>query len=164
MHWRSCSMCICPGAVKESFVIVRRSVLSSVGTAVLTSALLLAPALSAEAAAPTACKGSSCTGKNPQREGCGSGAEVIDRVDPAGGGPRVELRNSTRCSAAWARIQKANESWRFKIEIRGGKSYFANASPSYPAYTQMVGSSNAYRACVEQYDGRGGSWSCTGWH
>ncbi|MET8029152.1 DUF2690 domain-containing protein [Streptomyces avermitilis] len=159
-------MCISPGARKESPVIVRRSALSAIGTAVLSSVLLLAPASSATAtaAASTACKGSSCTGKNPQREGCGSGAKVIDRVSPAGGGPRVELRNSARCSAAWARIEKANDSWRFKIEIRGGRSYVANASPSYPAYTQMVGSSNAYRACVEQYDGRGGSWSCTGWH
>ncbi|MFF8618105.1 DUF2690 domain-containing protein [Streptomyces sp. NPDC015350] len=142
---------------------IRRSLLS-LGTAALASALLLAPALSAEAAAPTACKGSSCTGKNPQGEGCGSGAKVIDRVQPAGGGPEVQLRNSARCSAAWARIQKANSSWRFKIQIRGGASYTASASPSYEAYTRMVGSSNAYRACVEIYDGRGGSWSCTGWH
>jgi hypothetical protein len=79
-------------------MIVRRSAFSSIGTAVLTSALLLTPALSAEAAAPAACRGSSCTGKNPQPEGCGSGAEVIDRVSPAGGGPRVELRNSARCT------------------------------------------------------------------
>ncbi|MFC0602554.1 DUF2690 domain-containing protein [Streptomyces palmae] len=142
---------------------VRRSLLPF-ATAVLTSALLLAPALSAEAMAPTACKGSACTGKNPKREGCGSGAKVIDRVQPAGGGPEVQLRNSSRCSAAWARIQKANSSWRFKIQIRRGASYTANASPSHEAYTQMVGSSNAYRACVEIYDGQGGSWSCTGWH
>ncbi|MFE2543457.1 DUF2690 domain-containing protein [Actinacidiphila glaucinigra] len=97
-------------------------------------------------------------------EGCGSGAKVIDRITPAGGGPEVELRNSTRCSAAWARIQKANSSWRFKIQIRGGATYAADASPSYAAYTQMVGSSNAYRASVEIYDGQGGSWSCTGQH
>ncbi|MGR4852024.1 DUF2690 domain-containing protein [Streptomyces sp. LARHCF252] len=77
--------------------------------------------------------------EEPPREGCGSGAKVIAKVSPAGGGPRVELRNSARCSAAWARIQKANESWRSKIEIRGGHSYPANASPSYEAYTQMVG-------------------------
>ncbi|MDT0611066.1 DUF2690 domain-containing protein [Streptomyces lancefieldiae] len=142
----------------------RRSLLSSLGIAALASALLVTPALSAEAAAPAACKGHACTGKNPQREGCGSGAKVIDRVTPAGGGPEVQLRNSPRCSAAWARIQKANSNWRFKIQIRGGKSYVSNASSSYEAYTAMVGSSNAYRACVEQYDGRGGSWSCTRWH
>jgi hypothetical protein len=149
--------------LKESRMAVRRSLLA-LSTTVLTSALLLAPALSAEATAPTACKGSSCTGKSPQSEGCGSGAKVIDRVRPAGGGPEVQLRNSARCSAAWARIEKANSSWRFKIQIRGGASYTANASLSYAAYTQMVGSSNAYRACVEIYDGQGGSWSCTGWH
>ncbi|MFJ3298998.1 DUF2690 domain-containing protein [Streptomyces bacillaris] len=157
------NMRIIPGMPKGSRMAVRRSALSSL-TAVLASALLLAPALPAAAAAPTSCRGSSCTGKNPQSEGCGSGARVIDRVQPAGGGPEVELRNSSRCSAAWARIQKANSNWRFKIEIRRGHSYTANASPSYAAYTRMVGSSNAYRACVEIYDGRGGSWSCTGWH
>ncbi|WP_184503201.1 DUF2690 domain-containing protein [Streptomyces botrytidirepellens] len=143
---------------------VRRSALSSLSTAVLAYALLLAPVLPAAAAAPTSCRASSCTGKNPRSEGCGPGASVIDRVRPAGGVPEVELRNSPRCSAAWARIQKANSNWRFKIEIRRGNSYTANASPSCPAYTLMVGSSNTYRACVEIYDGRGGSLSCTGWH
>ncbi|MGW3498740.1 DUF2690 domain-containing protein [Streptomyces sp. NPDC001020] len=64
------------------------------------------------------------------RRGC------LGRQRGAGGGPRVELRNSARCSTAWARIQKANDSWRFKIEIRGGHSYLANASLSYEAYTQ----------------------------
>lgn len=142
----------------------RRSLLSTLGSVALASALLLAPALSAEAAAPAACKGSACTGKNPQQEGCGSGATVLKRITPAGGGPEVQLRTSTRCSASWARIQKANGNWRFKIEIRGGRSYVANASPSYEAYTQMVGSSNAYRACVEEYDGQGGSWTCTRWY
>lgn len=141
-----------------------RSVLSSLGGAALASALLLSSVQPAAATVPSACRGSSCTGKNPQSQGCGSGAKVIDRITPAGGGPEVELRNSTRCSAAWARIQKANTSWRFKLQIRGGATYTANASPSYAAYTQMAGSSTAYRACVEIYDGQGGSWSCTGWH
>ncbi|MGW0816717.1 DUF2690 domain-containing protein [Streptomyces viridiviolaceus] len=142
----------------------RRSVFSVLATVVLASTMLSTPAMSAEAAAPAACKNAACTGKNPQTEGCGSGARVLDRIRPAGGGPEVQLRNSARCSAAWARIEKADSSWRFKIQIRGGASYTANASPSYAAYTQMVGSSNAYRACVEEYDGQGGSWSCTKWH
>ncbi|MEV7864224.1 hypothetical protein AB0O86_37080 [Streptomyces hirsutus] len=61
-------------------------------------------------------------------------------------------------------IQKVDSNWRFKIEIRVGKSYIAHATPSYGAYTQMVGTSNAYRACVEEYDGQGGSWTCTRWY
>jgi hypothetical protein len=89
---------------------------------------------------------------------------VLKRIQSAGGGPEVQLCNSTRCSAAWARIQKANSNWRFKIEIRDGKSYIAHATPSYEAYTQMVGTSNAYRACVEEYDGQGGNWTCTRWY
>ncbi|GHB31854.1 hypothetical protein GCM10010377_22610 [Streptomyces viridiviolaceus] len=142
----------------------RRSAFSALATVVLASTMLSTPAMSAEAAAPAACRNAACTGKNPQTEGCGSGARVLDRIRPAGGGPEVQLRNSARCSAAWARIEKADSSWRFKIQIRGGASYTANASPSYAAYTRMVGSSNAYRACVEEYDGQGGSWSCTKWH
>lgn len=80
-------------------MIVRRSVLSSIGTAVVTSALLLTPALSAEAAAPTACRGSSCTGKNPQREGCGSGAKVIAKVSPM-------RRRATRGTAQLSPVQR----------------------------------------------------------
>ncbi|MFD0267791.1 hypothetical protein ACFVGY_14535 [Streptomyces sp. NPDC127106] len=30
----------------------------------------------------------------------------------------MELRHSARCSAAWARVERANDSWRSKIEIR----------------------------------------------
>ncbi|MFE2540970.1 DUF2690 domain-containing protein [Actinacidiphila glaucinigra] len=82
--------------------------------------------------------------EGPRAQECSSGAKVIDRITPAGGGPEVELRNSTRCSAAWARIQRANSSWRFRLQIRGGATYTANASPSYAAYTQMAGSSTAY--------------------
>ncbi|MFC6057632.1 hypothetical protein ACFP50_19885 [Streptomyces pratens] len=61
-------------------------------------------------------------------------------------------------------IQKVNSNWRFKIEIRAGKSYIAHATPSYGAYTQMAGTSNAYQACVEEYDGQGGNRTCTRWY
>ena len=68
-----------------------------------------------------------------------------------------------RCSAAWARIQKANSNWRFKLEIKNRDPYTEHASPNHQAYTAMVWNSHAYRACVEQYDGAGGSWTCTKW-
>ncbi len=29
---------------------------------------------------------------------------------------------------------------------------------------QMAGTSNAYRAGVEEYDGQGGNWTCTRWY
>ncbi|MFJ6382326.1 DUF2690 domain-containing protein [Kitasatospora sp. NPDC092039] len=126
--------------------------------------LVLVSLLPAGAARAAGCSGSGCTGKDPGSTGCRSSARTIDRVTPAGGGPEVELQNSTGCSAAFARIQAANSNWRFKIQIRDGDSYLANASPDRQAYTAMVGNGNAYRACVEQYDGAGGTWSCTGWH
>ncbi|MFE3878034.1 DUF2690 domain-containing protein [Kitasatospora sp. NPDC059146] len=132
--------------------------------AVLALTALLPAAGTAEAAT---CRGDACTGKNPKSTGCGDDAKSFNppaAVTPAGGGPTAELRMSPSCSAAWARIEKANGNWRFKIEIKDGKSYIENASPDFQAYTPMVGTSNAYRVCVEQYDGVGGSWSCTAWH
>ncbi|MFF2658980.1 DUF2690 domain-containing protein [Kitasatospora sp. NPDC058032] len=134
----------------------------AVGVAV--AGLVMAALLPVGTAEAATCRGAGCTGKNPISTGCGDDARTIDTISPAGGGPVVELRNSATCSAAWARIEKANSNWRFKIEIKGGASYLANASLDRQVPTAMVGSSNAYQACVEQYDGAGGSWSCTGWH
>ncbi|GAA4888370.1 DUF2690 domain-containing protein [Streptomyces coeruleoprunus] len=129
------------------------------------AAFALAALLPAGAAQAATCKGSSCLGKNPQTAGCGADAVTLkgSAIRPAGGGPAAVIRNSSTCGAAWARIEKANSAWRFKIEIKGGKSYLANANPNHEAYTLMVPSSTAYRTCVEIYDGAGGSWSCTKW-
>ncbi|WP_242645934.1 DUF2690 domain-containing protein [Streptomyces triculaminicus] len=120
---------------------------------------LLGPATAAEAAG---CAGNTCTGKNPHSQGCDQGADVLDRAIPSGGGPRVELRRSKRCSAAWARFDgPANENWRAKLDIQGRKPVIIHASQSYAAYTTMVGTSSRYRACIEEY---GGGWTCTKWH
>ncbi|MFF0751891.1 hypothetical protein [Streptomyces sp. NPDC004267] len=65
-----------------------------VSAALVTSSRVSAPTThhgrkEIPAAAPAACKGNACTGKNPQQEGCGSGATVLARIRPAGGGPEV---------------------------------------------------------------------------
>ncbi|MFF9452537.1 DUF2690 domain-containing protein [Streptomyces flaveolus] len=132
---------------------------------IVTAAVALTALLPMGTAQAAGCKGSGCTGKNPQATGCGADARTLkgSRIPPAGGGPAVELRVSPSCSAAWARIEKANSNWRFKIETKKGPTYTEHASPNYPAYTTMVWNSYAYRACVEQYDGAGGSWTCTKW-
>ncbi|MEU0680284.1 DUF2690 domain-containing protein [Streptomyces albogriseolus] len=132
---------------------------------IVTAAVAMTALLPMGTAQAASCKGSGCTGRNPQTTGCGADAYTLkgSRVTPAGGGPAVELRVSPSCSAAWARIQKANSNWRFKLEIKNRSPYTEHASPNHQAHTAMVWNSHAYRACVEQYDGAGGSWTCTKW-
>ncbi|MEU7133445.1 DUF2690 domain-containing protein [Streptomyces sp. NPDC046261] len=130
----------------------------------VVAGVALAAVLPMGTAQAATCKGQSCTGQNPKTAGCGEDAKVIDRVRPGGGGPEVELRSSATCGAAWARIEKADPSWKFKIEYKGGKPQFANASYTFEAYTRMVWNSYSYRACVEMYDGQGGNYTCTKWH
>ncbi|MGK5629331.1 DUF2690 domain-containing protein [Streptomyces sp. URMC 123] len=131
------------------------------GTAIAAVALTaLLPVGTAQAAT---CKGASCTGQNPAAMGCGDDARVLDTVKPVGGGPEVQLRVSSKCSAAWARIGKT-AGWKFKIETKGGAPYFGYGNLNYEAYTLMVNNGQAYRACVEIYDGVGGKYTCTKWY
>ena len=74
----------------------------------------------------------------------------------------MRLRGSSRCSAAWVLIEKGDHAWQGRIDIRGGKSYHVNATPSRPACSLTVGTSHAYRACKQ--DLSDGVWSCGGWH
>jgi hypothetical protein len=108
------------------------------------------------------CKGRSCTGKNPQVMGCGRDARTIATRWPAGGGPRVELRYSKRCRAAWARLSSKTPSWAFMLSVKSHSNYTAYGSQFYRAYTKMAGRPLRFRACVKQW--ASSSWSCTGWH
>lgn len=127
-----------------------------------SSQAVVTVAATQQASVAASCRGRSCTGKNPQTTGCEKDARTIDRVRPGGGGPRVELRYSPTCRAAWARIQKANPSWDFKIEGRGGPRHTGHASLRYRVYTKMIGKPKKFRACVAQYSSD--AWTCTRWH
>ncbi|WP_406498602.1 YjfA family protein [Streptomyces sp. NBC_00846] len=118
----------------------------------------------AQSLAAAGCKGSSCTGKNPHSTKCDQGAKTLDRVKSAGGGPVVQLRVSSKCSAAWAYVPKGFDGFRFKLQVHKGVTYVESASFTRVMYTPMVWSSYRYRACVEHYDGVGGDWACTKWH
>ncbi|MFB6987051.1 DUF2690 domain-containing protein [Streptomyces sp. NPDC056304] len=134
----------------------------SSAAAAIAAAMLCVAAAHAPADAASHCKGNACTGKNPQTQGCGADAHDVPKstVRAPGGGPSVRLRVSNRCSAAWARADKADHGWLFKIEIRQGKSYHGNPSPRAETYTAMVGTSHAYRACIQDVDKQ---WECSRW-
>ncbi|MFF1905962.1 DUF2690 domain-containing protein [Kitasatospora sp. NPDC058218] len=108
------------------------------------------------------CTSDACTGKNPKVEGCDTDAETLTTVRATSGGPTVELRRSRTCSAAWIRFSTtATDDWKAKLDIQGHDPYVINASPSYPAYSPMVGTSKSYRACVKEYMDAHDRWACT---
>jgi hypothetical protein len=141
---------------------VRKLLAMLIGIAVLTMGVSLSLAAPA-AAASTRCKGSSCSNKDPQSMGCGKDARTIDKIKPGGGGPTVQLRRSSNCRAAWARLaSKAGNWWIFRLEVKNGPYYIAYGSPNLKAYTRMSGSTRLYRACIKQY--ASDTWDCTRWH
>ncbi|MFF5535911.1 DUF2690 domain-containing protein [Streptomyces cinerochromogenes] len=118
--------------------------------------------VSSDAVAAAGCRGNACDGRNPHTTRCDQDARNLGNPIRGEGGPAVRLRVSSRCSAAWVLIEKGDHAWKGRIDIRGGNSYHVNATPSRPAYSLMVGTSHAYRACKQ--DLSDGAWSCGGWH
>lgn len=128
----------------------------------LTSSAQASPAVKSSHYSATAvkCKGSSCTGKDPQVMGCEKDAKTIASTRPGGGGPKVELRYSKKCRAGWARIQKA-ASWPFMLSVKDRPNYTETSSNDYRRYTKMAGKPLKFRACVKQYSSD--AWTCTRW-
>lgn len=108
------------------------------------------------------CKGKSCTGKNPHTMGCDRDAKTIATKVPGGGGPKVQLRYSKKCDAAWARLATNTPSWPFMLAVKNHKNYVEYGSSLYRAYTQMAGRPLKYKACVKGYSSD--HWYCTSWH
>ncbi|MEV0494948.1 DUF2690 domain-containing protein [Streptomyces atratus] len=135
-----------------------------VGTAAAAAALAIAGSgvASPEAGAAAGCRGTACDGKNPHVTRCDQDARSLGGPIRVGGGPAVQLRTSSRCSAAWVLIERGDHAWAGRVEIRGGKSYRVNATSSRSAYSLMVGTSHAYRACKQ--DITDSTWSCGRWY
>ncbi|MFF0465585.1 DUF2690 domain-containing protein [Streptomyces mexicanus] len=112
--------------------------------------------------AAAGCRGTACDGKNPHVTRCDQGARNLGKPIRGEGGPAVQLRTSSRCSAAWVLIERGDHAWAGRIEISGGKSFHVNATFSRPAYSLMVGTSHKYRACKQDITDR--AWSCGPWH
>ncbi|MFD5503742.1 DUF2690 domain-containing protein [Streptomyces sp. NPDC127061] len=136
---------------------VRRWAMAAVAAFAFIGSGIAVP--SADAAAT--CRGKACDGKNPHTTGCDKDARNLGDPIRAGGGPAVQLRTSSRCSAAWVTIEKGDHGWKGWIQIRDGALYHVNATASRPAYSLMVGTSHAYRACKEDSDG---GQICGAWH
>ncbi|MGX2996851.1 XRE family transcriptional regulator [Streptomyces sp. JNUCC 64] len=85
------------------------------------------------------CSGKACTGKDPERMGCG-GEYARTATTIRVGASTVEVRYSKTCEAAWARITQAAGGDSIEISAPGAKkqSSLVGASPDTDAYTAMV--------------------------
>ncbi|MGW6536060.1 DUF2690 domain-containing protein [Streptomyces sp. NPDC055051] len=108
------------------------------------------------------CTGADCGGEDPETMGCGGPlATTVARTRI--GGALVEVRHSTVCAAAWARISGAAAGDEVSVQA-GTAIQVANvdAGGDADAYTAMIPVSSAAsaRACARLEDGSGDG--CTG--
>ncbi|MFE6737526.1 DUF2690 domain-containing protein [Streptomyces tubercidicus] len=130
--------------------------------AVAVLSLVGSGTVSSQAVTAASCRGNACDGKNPHTTGCDRDARDLRPPIRGEGGPDLRLRVSSLCSAAWVLFDKGNDTWKGWIQIRGGDSYPVHASPYRPAYSRMVGTSHAYRACKKNVTDEG--HVCGIWH
>ncbi|MFF8369083.1 helix-turn-helix domain-containing protein [Streptomyces lydicus] len=82
------------------------------------------------------CRGADCAGKDPEAMGCG-GTRVTSASRGTAGGALIEVRYSTVCRAAWARISGAAPGDRATVSA-GGRRVTARVHRDGAAYTAMV--------------------------
>ncbi|WP_254665971.1 DUF2690 domain-containing protein [Streptomyces sp. WMMB 322] len=94
------------------------------------------------------CQGESCTGKDPEKMGCG-GQNVKSSNSAFVGPSMVEVRYSKVCKAAWGRITGAAQGDNLKISA-GGEAASDKVGTTNDAYTEMVAVTSATeaRACA----------------
>ncbi|MET9857848.1 DUF2690 domain-containing protein [Streptomyces smyrnaeus] len=101
------------------------------------------------------CHGDSCNGKDPVDKGCGGDAwtSASERV----GKSYVELRYSSACRAAWARIKSATPGDRIELVRKDERRYdeVVPDDPNLAAFTFMLGAPapQQVRACWELKSG-----------
>jgi hypothetical protein len=89
------------------------------------------------AAVPALCYANSCYGEDPDATGCSSDARTIYNA-PDASGPRVQLRYSPTCRAAWARAIDAETGVQFWVYNRDNGQTQSNRFYSQSAHTRMV--------------------------
>ncbi|MEV7378048.1 helix-turn-helix domain-containing protein [Streptomyces lydicus] len=82
------------------------------------------------------CSGADCAGKDPEAMGCG-GTRATSASRGTAGGALIEVRYSTVCRAAWARISGAAPGDRATVSA-GGRRVTARVRRDGAAYTAMV--------------------------
>ncbi|MFE9704917.1 DUF2690 domain-containing protein [Streptomyces sp. NPDC005930] len=99
------------------------------------------PTVTSEAQLPPGvkCSGDACTGKDPERMGCG-GDLVTTGASAVVGTASVEVRYSKVCGAAWARVTQAAQGDEVKVSAGGANEQrgTVDAAGDTAAYTTMV--------------------------
>lgn len=95
------------------------------------------------------CQGDSCSGKDPEKMGCG-GQNVKSGNSQFVGPSMVEVRYSEICKAAWGRITGAAQGDSLKISVGDGQAESDKVGSTNDAYTEMVAveSATEARACA----------------
>ncbi|MYV46098.1 XRE family transcriptional regulator [Streptomyces sp. SID2888] len=97
------------------------------------------------------CSGASCTGKDPEDMGCG-GTRATTATSITLGTTLVEVRYSTTCGAAWARITRATLGDAVQVSTSGAARQTASVieAGDTDAYTPMlaVAEASAAQACA----------------
>ena len=103
------------------------------------------------------CQGESCSGKDPERLGCGV-TKVKSSSSQFVGPSMVEVRYSEVCKAAWGRITGAAQGDTLKITAGRGQFESDRVGSTNDAYTEMVSVDTATeaRACATLKVGRTG--------
>lgn len=100
------------------------------------------------------CRGQSCNDKDPADMGCDKDAEIVDTVPD--GPPKVHLRFSPSCDAAW--VQKDRDDRNYDASVRTAP---ADSSPSIEyrtgefQYSHMIPYHYKVQACVQPIAGAG---------
>lgn len=148
-------------------------------TAVVLGALT-AIALSPSPALAATCYGASCLHQDPSSTGCSTNATNLAsfrHADPfADPDPLIELRYSSTCNAAWARVTDGDcRPWACGgiIEASLNKNTIAHWSYNYAAprpgaqvWTNMMPFNYWVRACIVNWIGDGFTYqrvACTAW-
>ncbi|QDY81192.1 DUF2690 domain-containing protein [Streptomyces qinzhouensis] len=100
------------------------------------------------------CTGAECTGKNPEKMGCGGNfARTVSQATV--GKARIEVRFSQVCQAAWARLVDASTGDSVDISVGGKGRQTGTVNGESDAYTPMtaaVKGSDA-KACAKLTNG-----------
>jgi hypothetical protein len=103
------------------------------------------------------CAGASCTGKDPEKMGCG-GQLARTTTSVTVGTTLVEVRYSKTCGTAWARITQAVVGDRVDVSSGAAAKQTAAVDRDADAYTPMVAVKDAgdAKACATLKSGRKG--------
>ncbi|MEU3396342.1 helix-turn-helix domain-containing protein [Streptomyces filamentosus] len=156
------------GALGAGLVVTAAVLLADLGGSAAPPAAAPPPPVTTTAPPPPSalpdgvrCTGADCDGRDPERMGCGGPhATTVARVRV--GTALVEVRHSSACAAAWARITGAAAG--DEVTVQAGTAVQVEWVPGNgdtDAYTAMVPvpSGSGVRACASRSDGAEG---CTG--